>query len=125
MLQRIELLAELSIARGYGFAALAILTFMLGLSWDMVLASQVGGALILCVSVILILRGHAAPHRPVRKTELWMMLDQGDRPTQAVAQRVIGPVLHMCYLRFALHAAGLSAGLLALSITLRLIREGI
>jgi hypothetical protein len=125
VLQRIELLAEISVARGCGFAGLAILTFMLGLSWDMALASEVGGALILGVCMILIIKGHVAPNRPVRKTELWMMLDQGDRPNPAIAQRVIGPVLHTCYLRFALHAAALSASLLAFSACLQWLRGGL
>jgi hypothetical protein len=35
---------------------------------------------------------------------------------------MIGSVLRMCYLRFALHAAGLSAALLALSLGLQLHR---
>jgi len=123
VLQEIERFAEISIARGCGFAALAIFTFMLGLSWDMVLATKVGGTLILGVSVILILKGQTAPHRPVSKTELWMMLDRADRPAPAIAQRVIGPVLHSCYLRFALYAARLSAGLLAMSLTLQLLGD--
>jgi len=123
VLQDIERFAEISIARGCAYAALAILTFMLGLSWDMVLATKVGGTLILAVSVILILKGHTAPNRPVRKTELWSMLERDNRPAPAIAQRVIGPVLHTCYLRFALYAARLSAGLLAMSLTLQLLGD--
>jgi hypothetical protein len=43
MIHTIEELGEISVARGCGLAALAIGTFMVGLSWDMVLAAKVGG----------------------------------------------------------------------------------
>ena len=124
MLTAIEVLAEISVARGCGFAAIAILTLMVGLSWDMVLASKVGGLLVLFGCMVLIVKAQRALRRPVRNTELWIMLDQGHRPSATFAQRVIGRILQTCYLRFALHAASLSAGLLALSATLQLLREG-
>jgi len=122
MLAAIEVLAEISVARGCGFAALAILTLMVGLSWD-VLASKVGGLLVLFGCMVLIVKAQRALRRPVRNTELWMMLGQGHRPSATFAQRVIGGILQTCYLRFALHAASLSAGLFALSVTLQLLRE--
>lgn len=118
MLARIESLAEASVARGCGFAALAILTFMVGLSWDVALACKVGGLLVLFVCAILLFKAWRASCRPARKTEVWMMLGPNQRPSPAVAQRVIGPVLRICYLRFALWAAGVSAALLAVSLTL-------
>lgn len=121
MLQRIESLAEISIARGCGFAALAIFTFMVGLSWDMALACKVGGLLVLLVCLILTVKAQHAPRRPVCKTELWMMLDGSHRPSADLAQCIIGPVLHVCYLRFALYAAGLAAALLALSLALQVL----
>jgi hypothetical protein len=122
VIQTIEHLAEVSVARGCAFAALAIGTFMVGLSWDMALAAKVGGFLLLSVCVILLGKAHRALSRPVHKTELWLMLDRCDRPTDAHAQRIIGPVLRTCYLRFALHAVCLSVSLLTLSLSLQLHR---
>lgn len=119
-LRTVEALAEVSVARGCGFAALAILTLMVGLSWDLALACMVGGLLVLFVCLVLVAKAQWAHRRPAGKTELWLMLDEFDRPSSAIAQRIVGSVLRACYLRFALHAAGISAGLLALSITLRL-----
>jgi hypothetical protein len=49
MLQKIERLAYISVARGCGFAALAIVTFMVGLSGDMVSSLEAGGSLALLV----------------------------------------------------------------------------
>lgn len=123
-LRTVEALAEVSVARGCGFAALAILTLMVGLSWDLALACMVGGLLVLFVCLVLIAKAQWTHRRPVGKTELWLMLDEFDRPSSAIAQRIVGPVLRACYLRFALHAAGISAGLLALSVTLRLAGGG-
>jgi hypothetical protein len=123
MTPSIELLAETCVARGCGFAALAIVTFMVGLSWDLGLACQVGGLLTLLVCAVLIAKAWRALFRPVRKTELWQMLDRGDRLRPQVAQRVIGVALRHCYLRFALHAASASIILLALSSVLQLLCE--
>jgi hypothetical protein len=122
MIQTIEELAEISIARGCGFAALAIATLTVGLSWDMVLAAKTGGLLALLVCAVLAGKAWRALARPVAKTELWLMLNRSERPSAANAQRVIGSVLRTCYLRFALHAACLSASLLALSLSLQLHR---
>jgi hypothetical protein len=119
---RIDALAEISVARGCGFAALAIFTFMVGLSWDMVLACKVGGLLVLFVCVVLTVKAQRALRRSVRKTELWMMLDRRHRPCAAIAQRVMGETLRACYLRFALLTAGLSAALLAASLMMALFR---
>jgi hypothetical protein len=123
MLQTIEEQAEICVARGCGFAALGIATLMVGLSWDMVLASKIGGLLTLAACMILLLKAHRAPHRPVRRTELWMTLEPDVRPNVAIAQRVVGAVLRECYLRFALHAAALGAATLTLSLGLHVTRR--
>jgi hypothetical protein len=122
-MQTIEELAEISIARGCGFAALAIATLMVGLSWDMVLAAKTGGLLALLVCVVLVGKAWRALGRPVAKTELWLMLHRSERPRAPGAQHIIGSVLRGCYLRFALHAACVSASLLALSVGLQLNRS--
>ena len=87
------------------------------------LALQIGGLLTLLVCLILIVKAQLARRRPVRRTELWMMLDPDHRPHADIAQQVVGTVLRRCYLRFALLAAHLSAGLLALSFILRLLGQ--
>jgi hypothetical protein len=117
-MDKIEHFVEVSIARGCGYVGLAVLTFMVGLSWDMVLATKVGGLLVLLASMILVVKAERSAVRPYRHTELWLMLDRRDRPRKVVAQRVIGAVLRGCYLRFALHSAFLAAVLLAMSLAL-------
>lgn len=121
MLGTIERVAELSVARGCGFAALAIVTFMVGLSDQMHLACKAGGIATLGTCLILAIRGLTATTTPYKRTEVWVMLEADDRPQPAIAQRVIGVALRDVYLRFALHAALISAVLLGASMVLRLL----
>jgi hypothetical protein len=111
MLQRIEHTAHVSVARACGFAALAIMTFMVGLSGDLGASFKAGGILSLMTSVVLLLKAWHASRRPYKHTELWLMLAPQDRPNSAIAQQIIGTVLRETFLYFALHTA-LTAALL-------------
>ncbi len=119
MLKTIEYLAEVSVARGCGFAALGIVTLMVGLADQAYLALQAGGLLTLAMTAILWVRGISAAMTPYKRTELWVMLDAPDRPQPEVAQQIIGAVLRDTYLRFALCSGLLSVLMLALSVLLR------
>jgi hypothetical protein len=120
MLAKLEALAELSVARACGFAAIGILTFMVGLADRMTLSLKVGGLMGLVLCLILVLRGMTALRRPYKSTEVWIMMRPGDRPQASIAQRVIGHALRWAYYRFALNAACVSAGFLAASLVLTL-----
>ena len=119
MVNAIEDAAETSVARGCGFAALGIVTLMVGLSDQMYLACKAGGILTLGTCLILIIRGLTAPRIPYKSTEVWVMLTSDERPLAAVAQQVIGNTLRAVYIRFALHAAIVSLVLLGLSLLLQ------
>jgi len=118
-MHRLEEAAWVSVARGCGFAALAIVTFMFGMSGNMPAALQAGGILTLITSLILLIKGWKAPNLPYKRTEVWMMLEPESRPNAALAQMLIGETLKRIYLTFALHAALLAAGLLLLSLLIR------
>ncbi len=118
MLQTIERLAQLSVARGCGFAALAIFTMMIGLSPDPVMAFETGGTLCLLTCAVLLLKARNAPRRPYNSTELWVIIPKDQRPERATAQRLIGGVLQDVYYRFAWHAAMSAAMMLALALLL-------
>lgn len=115
-MERIEGLAAISVGRGCGFAALGIGTFVLGLLHEPDLAFRAGGLLFLLVCFALLLRAWHARRRPYRSTELWIMLKPMERPQAAVAQQIISTALREAYLRFALHAAWLSFGMLSFSL---------
>ncbi|MEQ9814189.1 MAG: hypothetical protein RLO50_15525 [Azospirillaceae bacterium] len=100
-MEKIRLAAEHSTRRGLGFAALAIVVTMLGLSFYPALALKTGAALLLITAAILYFKAHIAPGRNVRDTEVWLMIgDRIDMPAEA-AQRVIGRVLQELYRRYA------------------------
>jgi hypothetical protein len=124
MLPRIEHLAHVSVARGCGFAALGIATFMLGLSGDMVSSLKSGGLLSLFVCLVLLLKAGLSGRRSYKNTEVWLMLSPRERPSEAEAQQMIGDALRGSCLRFALHAARVSAILLVAAVVYALVVRG-
>lgn len=117
-MEKLEALAEFSVARGCGFALLAIFTTMIGLSPEPPLMLKCGAILSLMACMTLILKAATASSRSHRSTELWVLLKPDERPSEAVAQRVIGQVLRDAYLRFALYFAMGSGALLVMVIVL-------
>jgi hypothetical protein len=109
----IEQTAELSVVRGCSFAALGILTTMVGLSGDLALMLKTGGLLTLLTSAVLQLKAWHATTRPYKTTELWIMLEPAERPSDVVAQQVLGAVLREVYIRFAMRTALIAACFLA------------
>ncbi len=120
MLDRIEQLARLSVSRACGFAALAILTFFVGLSSDLTLALRIAGLLSLLACLVLLLKAQFAMLRPYKRTEVWLLLKPEERPQAAIAQQIIGTVMRETFLYFALHAGVAAAGCLFLSLVLRI-----
>ena len=121
MHQRIQQLAELSVGRACGFAALGIITFMVGMSGKAQLALISGGILVLITCLSLTILAYWAPNRPYKRTEVWMMLEEWERPQPPLAQRLIGSILRDVYYRFALRAAWCSAGLLIAALLIGLV----
>lgn len=119
-MQAIEYAAYISVGRGCAFAGLAVLCVMLGLSFEPVLAAQIGGVLCLAVAVILIAFAYAARTRNYKHTEVWLILPKDHRPPESIAQKVIGGALRETYLWFAQQALLFAVGLLAASLTLSL-----
>ena len=120
MFDRIERLAHLSVGRGCGFAAIAILTFVTGLSDNMELALKTGGWFALLTCLVLLLKAWHAHAKPYKQTELWLMIPKKDRPTAGIAQEMLSRCLREAYLYFALHAAVMAAAMFALSVLIGL-----
>ncbi len=110
-MQEIQRLAELSVARGCGFAALAIFTVMVGLSFEPALAFRAGAALTTLLLCVLALRAARAPAEDHRRTELWVLLPKSVRPAEPYAQRLIATARRDAYLRYARFSAGAAAAL--------------
>lgn len=103
--RRLHVLAEISAARACGFAGLAILCLMVGLSSSLATTLKAGGYATLLVASVLLLMAHKAPAKPYRRTELWLMLDASERPPDVLAQRLLGEARRAAFLRFAAYHA--------------------
>jgi hypothetical protein len=93
----VEQAAFLSVGRASGFAALAIVCFMIGFSYDPVLAARIGASLSLVTALVLAYRSALALSRPYRKTETWLILEEKARPPKSLAQKIIGSALREAY----------------------------
>ena len=117
-MEKLYSLALISVARGCGFAGLAIVCIVLGLSYDPILAAKTGAMLTTGLAVILIFRAQQAPFRDYRKTELWIMLKKNERPVAEQAQKLAGQTLQDTYFTFANHVAAVAAVFWVVAIAL-------
>jgi hypothetical protein len=90
-----------TVARACGFGSLGIFCFMIGLSFEPVIAFQSGGTLTLLMAVILIFKAREARTKDYRKTEMWLYLPEELRPPSDHAQWASATVLREIYLLFA------------------------
>lgn len=115
-MQRIDQLAHASVARGCGFALLAIAMFMVGLSGEFPLALRAGGYGCLLMCFVLMAMAWRAAEKPYKRTELWLMLEPDERPQPAIAQSIIANARREAFLDFALRSAWLALFLLFLAV---------
>lgn len=113
--------AYVSTARGCGFATLGIVMTMLGLAYDPVTAFKLGGGSYLLTALILILKAWRAPGQPHRKTEVWMILDEHQRPHGDVAQWAVARARTEAFYRFAYLCTSAAMLLLSLALVWRLV----
>lgn len=116
--------AIFSTARGCGFAALAIVTGMIGFVSEPVLALKIGGVSFLLSAAILVLKAWHAPRKPFRDTEVWLLLDEVHRPMAAYAQAAISGARIEAFYRFAHMAATIAAILLASALIASILAGG-
>jgi hypothetical protein len=121
----VERAAYLSVGRACGFGALAIFCFVVGLSYDPNLAAKAGGILCLLMTAILLMRAASAPTRPYKATETWLMLENADRPSEQIAQQVIGSALRNAYFWYARSTAMVTALLVVIAMLLPILMSGL
>lgn len=110
--------AQLSIARGCGFGALAIATVMVGSASDLSLFFRSGGFSTLLMCFTLLIMAARADHVPVKRTEVWIMLPKENRPPVEVAAPLIARARKDYLLRFAYVAAIVASVELGLDLAL-------
>ncbi|MFO1068605.1 MAG: hypothetical protein U1E14_08790 [Geminicoccaceae bacterium] len=118
--ERIARAAEQSVGRAVGFGALGIGCTVLGLSGFPILALRSGAALTALMAAILMLKAHAAPRHPHRRTEVWLILDRPAELRPELAQTLIGDALRAVLERYARLSALAAGGLWLASVVARL-----
>lgn len=73
----VRAVADGCIRRGLGFVGLAVGTIMLSFSFDPLLALRSAAVLLACTTFGLAWNAWRAPHRDVRRGEVWTMLGEG------------------------------------------------
>ncbi len=122
VLERLNQLAILSVARGVGFAALAIACAMVGFYGNPHALFKFGGLGFLLIAAVLIMKARSAPDLRYRRTEVWRMLQPDERPPVAYAQRMIAAARQAALLRFAQATASVSVALLGSATCVQIMR---
>ncbi|MCC2112194.1 MAG: hypothetical protein KDJ16_09190 [Hyphomicrobiales bacterium] len=115
--------ANISIGRACGFYGLGIITVMMGLSFDPLLATRSGAVLVTGLTIVLMIRARGALSQDYRRTEMWLLLEDDQRPPSSYAQWAASTVLRDAYLYFAQWAAGLSVLMWTVALLLALFAE--
>jgi hypothetical protein len=115
-MDEIPLYVDLSIRRACGFAALAIGTVMLALSFDMPLALRSGAAMMGFLCCVLLFIAWRSPRRDVRRTEFWSMFAASNPEivAQADAARLQAAARRIWYERLMWHAERIGLAALVL-----------
>jgi hypothetical protein len=97
-----------TVTRACAFGSLAIFCFMVGLSFNPLVAFQTGGALTMLMTAILVYKAFEARTKPYRRTEMWLYLPEKSRPPADTAQQLTGALMREIYLTFALWTSMIS-----------------
>jgi hypothetical protein len=115
VMDHLRRLAWVSVARGCGFGTLAVFTAMIGLVMTPGIALDVGGLGFLLMAVILMVKADRSGTISHKRTEVWLMLHENERPPAEVASVVIRRVRRDVMLQFAYVSALAGFGCLVLA----------
>jgi hypothetical protein len=99
---RLDELANLSVARGSGFGLLAVFCTMVGLAGYPVIALKTGGVCFMLGASILAAKAARSGVTPYRRTEVWLLLEPHERPPGPAAQSVIARARRDALIRYAM-----------------------
>jgi len=119
-MERLRQVSFLSVGRAVGFSGLGILTIMVALSFQPVLALKSGGLLLLVLLAVLLWKARF-PFTNHRYTEAWLLLDKDDRPDERFAGFALKGALREAYLWFARWTAGLASAAWAVALVFELL----
>ena len=112
---RVNQLADLSIARGVGFGALAIMCGMVGMG-SLAIAFKFGGFSFLFTTMVLLIRDRVYLPEQFKRTEVWIMLRPEERPPPEIASRLIMTARHQAMMLWGFRASAAAALFLAFAL---------
>lgn len=119
-MDRLEHLADLSIRRACAFVGLAMVTVMISLSFDLMLAFRTGAEIAACLAVGLAFAAWRAPRRDIRHSEIYALLRSTGLPSahlsQAATRARIAQVLRTRLIWHAERVSVLAVSLWALAL---------
>jgi len=107
--------AVMCIARAVSFGALAIICVMVAFAFSPPASFRTGAFLTLIMAVVLLMKAQYALYQQPRHTEVWLYLDEHNRPRDAEASRRFASVMREVYGRFALVTFAAACGFFAIS----------
>jgi hypothetical protein len=120
MYEKIEHLTAISVARGVGFGALAVICFMVGFASNPVNVLRAGGFGSLLICIVLYFKGLNCSPRRFRRTEVWIMLDPQDQQQPEAAAVMISEARRAVLFRWTLWSAWSAAIMLSLAVAVML-----
>lgn len=120
-MEELQKAAFTSVARGCGFAMLAIVCVMVGLSFEPRAAFQAGGMLTLIMTLILLVRARNALTKDYKRTEMWLLLPEDFRPPERYAQWATATVMRDAYFTFAQYTALISIAMWVIALIMGLL----
>lgn len=115
-MEEINRLARITVSRACGYAAVAISAIMAALSYNLRMSFQMGGILCLIVALVLILKATSIDAAEERQSDRFGFQAEALPHTDNHLRRMVSYALREAYFTFARHAAGISGGLLAVSL---------
>jgi type IV secretory pathway VirB3-like protein len=115
-MQKIREIAFACVGRAVMFGVLAIACVMIGFSFNPVSAFRSGAVLTLVMAAILIFKAATAHRQNPKMTEVWLYLDESNRPSDGHARFVFATVMRDVYARFAQAALLVACGLFVISL---------
>ena len=120
-MEKIHEIALACIGRAVMFGVLAIACVMVGFSFNPVSSLRSGALLTLMMAAVLLWKAWSAGHKDPKTTEVWLYLDENNRPTDQYARLAFAIVMRDVYGMFARLSLIAACTLFAISLVLTLL----
>jgi hypothetical protein len=115
-METVRNVAFFCVGRAFMFGWLGIGCVMFSFAFSPVMAFRAGAVLALGMAAILLAKAYGAPSKNPKHTEVWIYLDERNRPRNDQARLVFGRVLSETYGQFARFALLLACGMFVISV---------